>query len=51
MAGEITADSRATSPGIRSPLHPPPTGFCLYNVGLYELGIDPADVLPPLKPT
>jgi hypothetical protein len=24
--------------------------FCLYNIGLYELGIDPADVLPPMKP-
>jgi hypothetical protein len=23
--------------------------FCLYNVGLYELGV--ADVLPPRKPT
>jgi alkylation response protein AidB-like acyl-CoA dehydrogenase len=37
--------------GALGPLHPPPTDFCLYNVGLYELGIDPADVLPPLKPT
>ena len=37
--------------GALGPLHPPPTVFCLYNVGLYELGIDPADVLPPLKPT
>ena len=24
--------------------------FCLYKIGLYELGIDPADVLPPMKP-
>ena len=36
--------------GALGPLHPPPTDFCLYNMGLYELGIDPADVLPPLKP-
>jgi alkylation response protein AidB-like acyl-CoA dehydrogenase len=37
--------------GALGPLHPPPADFCLYHVGLYELGIDPADVLPPLKPT
>jgi hypothetical protein len=32
------------------PLHPSPADFCLYNMGLHELRIDPADVLPPLKP-
>jgi len=37
--------------GALGPLHPPPADFCLYNMGLYELGIDPADVLPPLKPS
>ena len=36
--------------GALEPLHPPPSDFCLYNIGLYELGIDPADVLPPMKP-
>ena len=36
--------------GALGPLHPPPSDFCLYNMGLYELGLDPADVLPPLKP-
>ena len=36
--------------GALGPLHPPPSDFCLYNMGLYELGIDPADVLPPMKP-
>ena len=36
--------------GALGPLHPPPSGFCLHNMGLYELGIDPADVLPPVKP-
>lgn len=36
--------------GALGPLHPPPTDFCLYNMGLYELGLDPADVPPPLKP-
>jgi hypothetical protein len=29
---------------------PPPSDFCLHNIGLYELGIDPGDVLPPMKP-
>jgi alkylation response protein AidB-like acyl-CoA dehydrogenase len=36
--------------GALGPLHPPPSDFCLYNMGLYELGLDPADVLPSLKP-
>jgi len=36
--------------GALGPLHPPPSDFCLYNMALYELGIDPADVLPPMKP-
>jgi alkylation response protein AidB-like acyl-CoA dehydrogenase len=36
--------------GALGPLHPPPSDFCLYNIGLYELGIDPTDVLPPMKP-
>ena len=36
--------------GALGPLHPPPADFCLYNIGLYELGLDPAEVLLPLKP-
>jgi alkylation response protein AidB-like acyl-CoA dehydrogenase len=36
--------------GALGPLHPPPCDFCLCNIGLYELGIDPDDVLPPMKP-
>jgi alkylation response protein AidB-like acyl-CoA dehydrogenase len=36
--------------GALGPLHPPPSDFCLYNIGLYELGLDPADILPPLTP-
>jgi hypothetical protein len=36
--------------GALGPLHPPPSDFCLYNIGLHELGIDPGDVLPPMKP-
>jgi alkylation response protein AidB-like acyl-CoA dehydrogenase len=37
--------------GALAPIQPPPADFCLYNMGLYELGIDPADVVPPMKPT
>jgi alkylation response protein AidB-like acyl-CoA dehydrogenase len=36
--------------GALGPLHPPPSDFCLHDMGLYELGIAPEDVLPPLKP-
>ena len=36
--------------GALGPLHPPPADFCLYQMGLYELGLDPAELLPPLKP-
>ena len=36
--------------GALAPLHPPPSDFCLYNMGLYELGLDPSDLLPPMKP-
>jgi alkylation response protein AidB-like acyl-CoA dehydrogenase len=36
--------------GALAPLHPPPADYCLYNMGIFELGLDPADVLPPLKP-
>src|SRR5262249_17876169 len=36
--------------GAPGPLHPPPSDFSLSNMGLYELGLDPADLLPPLKP-
>ena len=36
--------------GALGPLQPPPSDFCLYNIGFYELNIDPADVLPPMKP-
>ena len=36
--------------GALAPLHSPPADFCLYNMGIFELGLDPAEVLPPLKP-
>jgi len=36
--------------GALAPIQPPPADFCLWNMGLYELGIEPADVLPPMRP-
>jgi alkylation response protein AidB-like acyl-CoA dehydrogenase len=37
--------------GAIAAIQPPPTDFCLYTMGLYELGLDPDDVLPPLRTT
>jgi alkylation response protein AidB-like acyl-CoA dehydrogenase len=31
-----------------APLQPPPSDFCLWQMGLHELGLDPDEVLPPL---
>ena len=36
--------------GALGPLHPPPADFCLHHMGLYELALDEADILPSLKP-
>jgi alkylation response protein AidB-like acyl-CoA dehydrogenase len=36
--------------GALAQLQPPPADYCLYNIGFSELGLDPADALPPLKP-
>jgi alkylation response protein AidB-like acyl-CoA dehydrogenase len=36
--------------GAVAPIQPPPADFCLWNMGIYELGLDPTEVLPPLKP-
>ena len=36
--------------GALGPLHTPPSDFCLWIMALHELGIDAADVLPPMKP-
>jgi alkylation response protein AidB-like acyl-CoA dehydrogenase len=36
--------------GALGPLHPPPADFCLYNMGVFELGLDESELLPPLKP-
>jgi alkylation response protein AidB-like acyl-CoA dehydrogenase len=33
-----------------APLHPPPSDFCLHEMALYELELDRAELLPPLKP-
>jgi alkylation response protein AidB-like acyl-CoA dehydrogenase len=36
--------------GALAQIQPPPADFCLYSMGLYELGLDPDEVLPPMKP-
>ena len=36
--------------GALGPLQPPPSDFCLWQMGLHELGLDPDHVLPPLEP-
>jgi alkylation response protein AidB-like acyl-CoA dehydrogenase len=35
--------------GAIAEIQPPPTDSCLWNMGIHELGLDPADVMPPLK--
>ncbi len=35
--------------GALAPLQPPQSDFCLFNMALYELDLDPAGLLPPLK--
>jgi alkylation response protein AidB-like acyl-CoA dehydrogenase len=36
--------------GALAPLQPPPSDFCLWQMGLHELGLDPEEVPPPLAP-
>jgi alkylation response protein AidB-like acyl-CoA dehydrogenase len=36
--------------GALAEIQPPPSDFCLWAVGVHELGLDPADLVPPLKP-
>ena len=36
--------------GAIAEIQPPPTDFCLWQMGIHELGLDPAEVLPPLRP-
>jgi alkylation response protein AidB-like acyl-CoA dehydrogenase len=35
--------------GASAPIMPPPSDFCLDAVGMLELGLEPAEMLPPLK--
>jgi alkylation response protein AidB-like acyl-CoA dehydrogenase len=36
--------------GALAEIQPPPSDFCLWNMGLFELGLDPAELLPPPRP-
>jgi alkylation response protein AidB-like acyl-CoA dehydrogenase len=36
--------------GALGALHTPPSDFCLWMLGIHELGLEPGDVLPPMKP-
>jgi hypothetical protein len=36
--------------GALAPIQPPPKDFCLWSMGIHELGLAPGDVLPPMKP-
>lgn len=35
--------------GALAPIQPPPADFCLWQMGLYELGLDPGEIMPPLR--
>ena len=35
--------------GAIAQIQPPPADFCLWHMGLFELGLDAADVVPPLR--
>lgn len=35
--------------GALAEIQPPPTDSCLWNMGIYELGLDPKEVMPPMK--
>jgi alkylation response protein AidB-like acyl-CoA dehydrogenase len=36
--------------GALAEIQPPPADFCLWNIGLHELDLDPAAALPPMRP-
>jgi alkylation response protein AidB-like acyl-CoA dehydrogenase len=36
--------------GALGTIQPPQSDFCLWSMGMYELGLDPAEVQPPMKP-
>src|SRR4029077_91616 len=40
---------RFSRDGAVAPVQFPPRDYCLSSLGLLELGLDPRDVLPPLK--
>ncbi|MGE0416255.1 MAG: acyl-CoA dehydrogenase family protein [Acetobacteraceae bacterium] len=35
--------------GALATIQPPQSDFCLYSMGLHELGLDPGEVLPPMR--
>jgi alkylation response protein AidB-like acyl-CoA dehydrogenase len=35
--------------GALAEIQPPPADSCLWNMGIYELGLNPAELLPPLR--
>jgi alkylation response protein AidB-like acyl-CoA dehydrogenase len=36
--------------GAIAEIQPPPSDFCLWNMGIHELGLSPAEVMSPLQP-
>jgi alkylation response protein AidB-like acyl-CoA dehydrogenase len=36
--------------GALAEIQPPPADFCLWNIGLHELDLDPAELMPPMRP-
>jgi alkylation response protein AidB-like acyl-CoA dehydrogenase len=36
--------------GALAEIQPPQSDFCLWNVGLHELNLDPAELMPPMRP-
>ncbi len=35
--------------GALAPIQPPSADFCLWNMAMFELGLDPTELLPPLR--
>ena len=35
--------------GALAEIQPPPTDFCIQQMGIYALGLDPAEMLPPMR--
>jgi alkylation response protein AidB-like acyl-CoA dehydrogenase len=36
--------------GALAPIQPPQADFCLWNMSIFELNLDPTEMLPPLRP-